>query len=82
MLQHLYLPRQSDSERIQEFLKDLQQLSDEELKVREQNAKSQGIFGVHAQGLYLIALHQETKKRFHESDIVIEDNCIISFNKD
>jgi hypothetical protein len=72
MLQHLYLYRQGDKERIQEFLSTLQQLTDEELNERQQDAKRKGIFGVHAQGLFLIALHLETKKRFQQSEIVIE----------
>jgi len=82
MLSQIYSGRPGDAEIIENYSQDFQKLSDEELCQKCIAAKKQGVFGVHRQSLYLIALFKAAKDRGISTDLDVQSNGIISFNKE
>ena len=78
-MQHLYISRSGDREKVLEHIEMLKVLSDEEISKRFESAKKVGIVGSHGQILYLIALRIVMIERFGESGIIVEDGIIIKF---
>ncbi len=63
MLQYIYIKRDGDQERYNEFKNQLVNLKNHELEARFESALQCGIVGSHAQGLYLFALWKQGKDR-------------------
>ena len=78
MLEHLYIQRIGDRERVIEFYENLKKSSKAELVASYNNAVRIGIVGAHAQALHLIALNWSFHDAFQKSPIKIEDNVLIS----
>jgi len=76
MVEYLYEPNSEDSERIAEFTKRLEELSDSELFDAYNREAKIGITGVHAQALYLIAMKQVFDSRFSGSPFNFSENTI------
>jgi len=81
MLSQIYSGRPGDAEIIKNFSQDFQKLNDEELSQKCIEAKKQGIFGVHRQSLYLIALFKAAKDRGISSHLDVQRNGVISFKE-
>jgi preprotein translocase subunit SecA len=81
MLSQIYSGRDGDAEIIENYLQDFQKLNDEELSQKCIEAKKQGIFGVHRQSLYLMALFKAAKDRSISSHLDVQRNGVISFKK-
>ncbi len=78
MLEHVFIPRMGDRERVVELYENLKKSSKPELVASYNNAVRIGIVGAHAQALHLIALNWSFKDAFQKSPIKIEDNVLIS----
>jgi hypothetical protein len=78
MLEHVFIPRMGDRERVVELYENLKKSSKAELVASYNNAVRIGIVGVHAQALHLIALNWSFKDAFQKSPIKIEENVLIS----
>ena len=81
MLSQIYSGRDGDAEIIENYSQDFQKLNDEELSQKCIEAKKQGIFGVHRQSLYLMALFKAAKDRSISSHLDVQRNGVISFKK-
>jgi hypothetical protein len=81
MLSQIYSGRPGDAEIIENYSQDFQKLNDEELSQKCIAAKKQGIFGVHRQSLYLIALFKAAKDRGISSHLDVQRNGVISFKE-
>ena len=81
MLSQIYSGRDGDAEIIENYSQDFQKLNDEELSQKCIEAKKQGIFGVHRQSLYLIALFKAAKDRSISSHLDVQRNGVISFKE-
>lgn len=82
MLSQIYSDRAGDAEIIENYFQAFQKLNDEELSQKCIEAKKQGIFGVHRQSLYLIALFKAAKDRDIPTHLDVQQNGIISFNNE
>ena len=82
MLSQIYSGRPGDAEIIENYSQDFQKLTDEELSQKCIVAKKQGVFGVHRQSLYLIALFKAAKDRGISTHLDVQRNGIISFMKE
>ena len=78
MLEHVFIPRTGDRERVIELYENLKKSSKAELVASYNNAVRIGIVGAHAQAIRLIALNWSFKDVFQKSPIKIEDNVLIS----
>jgi hypothetical protein len=78
MLEHLYIQRTGDRERVIELYENLKKSSKAELVASYNNTVRIGIMGAHAQGLHLIALNRSFLDAFQKSPIKIENNMLIS----
>ena len=78
MLEHLYIQRTGDRERVIELYENLKKSSKAELVASYNNAVRIGIVGAHAQGLHLIALNRSFHDAFQKSPIKISENVLIS----
>jgi preprotein translocase subunit SecA len=77
MLSQIYSGRTGDSEIIENYYQNFQKLNDEELSQKCIEAKKQGIFGVHRQSLYLIALFKAAKDRGISAHLDVQTNGVI-----
>jgi hypothetical protein len=78
MLEHLYIQRTGDRERVIELYENLKKSSKAELVASYNNAVRIGIVGAHEQALRLIALNQSFHDAFQKSPIKISENVLIS----
>lgn len=76
---HLYIPREGDRERFLERLEYWRAQSNEELVKAYHKLCEHGFFGVHAQGLSVIAQHKVFTERFGKSPIRFEQNTLLEF---
>jgi len=82
MLSQIYLGRPGDEEIIEEYYQHFLAISYEELTQKCITAKKQGIFGVHRQALFLIALKKAAIERGLPTNLNVERNGIISLKED
>ena len=78
-MKHVHIQRKGDREQISSFHKNIKEKTNQELVDSYNQSQQKGLFGVHAQALYIIALRFELLKRFNKSPITVKDNCIIGF---
>jgi|GEM_PF-3354025 len=76
---HLYIPRQGDRDLFTDYYNDFMKLGDLELENANVSAKKTGLFGVHQQGLRLLALYKASNDKGVTSSIKVEGNSLISF---
>ncbi|WP_291400479.1 hypothetical protein [Daejeonella sp.] len=81
MLSQIYSDRAGDAEIIENYFQAFQKLNDEELSQKCSEAKKQGIFGVHRQSLYLIALFKAAKDRGMSAHLDVQRNGVINFKE-
>ena len=79
-MEQIYIRRQGDKEQISKHLANMKQYSDKKLIKRYNSSVKTGIVGVHAQGLYLLAMRIEFLRRFDKSPVRFEDNCVIGLS--
>jgi hypothetical protein len=79
-LQHLYISRPGDKDRIRENYASLMDISDEQLVENYNRQARLGIVGVHAQVLFLLAMNVQFMFRFGTSPLTIKDQVIIRFS--
>ena len=77
-MEHLFIERSGDKEKIKELLIEFKLCSKQDLVSRYNRSVEVGILGVHAQGQMLIALRFAFTTTFGKSPINIEENAIIS----
>ena len=77
-MEHLFIQRSGDREKIKELLIEFKLCSKQDLISRYNRSVELGILGVHAQGQMLIALRFAFITTFGKSPINIEENAIIS----
>jgi len=78
---HVYIARAGDHEVITNYLADFNTKSHTELFAAYNTAQGKGFFGVHQQGLFIIAMHLTFNKRFGKSPITVTDNMLIEFTR-
>lgn len=76
---HLYIPRRGDRDFFINYYNDFMKLSDLELENANISAKKTGLFGVHQQGLRLLALYKASYDKGVTSSIKVEGNSLIGF---
>lgn len=76
---HIYISRAGDREVISNYLADFNTKGNADLIAEYNNAQLKGFFGVHQQGLFIIAMHLTFNKRFAKSPIKVTDNTLIEF---
>ena len=73
--------RESNLQLMLDFGLSLQQRSNESLvKSYNQNFQN-GSFGVHAQSVFILALHREFLDRFGKSPITLEHDCVLTLRQ-
>ncbi len=77
-LVHAHTPRQEDRKVMRKYKDRFNQLSNKKL-VEAYNALN-GMYGVHRQALYVIALNQEFLKRFNKSPFETSKNHLIGLS--
>jgi hypothetical protein len=77
-MEHLFIERSGDREKIKELLIEFKLCSKQDIVSRYNRSVEVGILGVHAQGQMLIALRFAFITIFGKSPISIEENAIIS----
>jgi hypothetical protein len=77
-MEHLFIQRPDDREKIMEFLGNFNKNSKQELVTHYNSSVKTGIVGVHAQAQMLVALNNAFGATFGKSPIKIEENIIIS----
>ncbi len=82
MLSQIYQGRPGDAVAIEEYYQRFLEISYEELTQECITAKKKGIFGVHRQSLFLIALNKAAKERGVPTSLDVESNSIISFKEE
>ena len=82
MLSQIHQGRIGDTEIIEEYYQDFLAISYEELTQKCITAKKQGVFGVHRQALFLIALKKAAIERGVPTNLDVERNGIISFKEE
>ena len=79
-MDYIFIPRPGDIERIHEQFATLKNKSKQEL-VKLYNKQVQiGLVGVHAQAIFVVALHWAFKALFLNSPIFIQDNIHIKLS--
>ena len=79
-MQHVYIQREGDLEKVKEKLEYFKVKTNEELIDSYNDSVNCGIVGVHAQGLHLIAMRIEFLSRFKKSPVTLEDEIIIDLS--
>ena len=82
MLSQIYQGRPGDTEIIEEYYQKFLAISYEELTQKCITARKQGVFGVHRQALFLIALNKAAVERGVPTNLDVERNGIIGFKED
>ena len=82
MLSQIYEGRQGDTEIIEEYYQRFLEISYSELTQECITAKKKGIFGVHRQALFLIALKKAAIDRGVPTNLDVESNGIIGFKEE
>lgn len=80
MLSHVLVFWKGDREVIKKYVESFRQKTPKELVDLYNKEQSCGIIGVRGQSLYLYAMHQVFKERFHDSPIILE-GTLLSLSK-
>ncbi len=72
----VYIYRKGDREIILNYIEGFKNLTDEEFMAKVNDFSQKGLFGVHQQGLFFIALWKECKNREMESLLKVEGNLL------